>query len=88
MELLLIKDGNKQMKLHGDSSIIVHLANRSVGFAPVVLIGLLLTFAAGHQTVLVHHQTGLAAVAVTTLGYQISHLTAAKVAGPVSPHAD
>lgn len=55
MELLQIKDGNKQMKLHG------------------------------HQTVLVHHQTGLAAVTVTTLGYQVSHLTAAKVPSPYDP---
>lgn len=61
---------------------------KGVSFAKFVLMGLLLTFAAGHQTVLVHHQTGLAAVTVTTLGYQISHLTAAKVPGPVSQHAD
>lgn len=39
---------------------------------------------AGHRTVLVHHQTGLAAVTVTTLGYQVSHLAAAKVPSPVS----
>lgn len=48
----------------------------------------LVTFAAGHQTVLVHHQTGLAAVAVTTPEYQLSHLTAAKVSSPVSQYAE
>lgn len=47
-----------------------------------------LALAAGHQAVLVHHQTGLAAVTVTTLGYQVSHLTAAKVPSPVSQHAE
>ncbi|XP_072305024.1 nuclear pore membrane glycoprotein 210 [Eucyclogobius newberryi] len=28
----------------------------------------------GHQTVLVHHQTGMATISVTTSGYQVSHL--------------
>ena len=39
---------------------------------------------AGRQTVLVHHQTGIAAIRVTALGYQISHLAAAQVPSPVS----
>uniref|UniRef100_A0A8C3G7G1 Nucleoporin 210 n=1 Tax=Cyclopterus lumpus TaxID=8103 RepID=A0A8C3G7G1_CYCLU len=52
MELQLVEDDNKQMKLHG------------------------------RQTVLVHHQTGIAAIAVTALGYQVSHLAAAKVPRP------
>ncbi|KAE8293658.1 Nuclear pore membrane glycoprotein 210 [Larimichthys crocea] len=55
MELLLFKDANKQMKLHG------------------------------RRTVLVHHQTGIAAITVTTLGYQVSHLAAAKVPSPYDP---
>uniref|UniRef100_H3C4Q9 Nucleoporin 210 n=1 Tax=Tetraodon nigroviridis TaxID=99883 RepID=H3C4Q9_TETNG len=55
MELLLLKDGNKQMKLHG------------------------------HQTILVHHQTGIAAIAATALGYQVSHLSAAKVSSSYDP---
>ncbi|XP_040914179.1 nuclear pore membrane glycoprotein 210 [Toxotes jaculatrix] len=55
MELQLFEDGNKQKKLHG------------------------------RQTVLVHHQTGIAAITVTALGYQISHLTAANVPSPYEP---
>eukprot|EP00066_Takifugu_rubripes_P011606 XP_011600872.1 PREDICTED: nuclear pore membrane glycoprotein 210 isoform X2 [Takifugu rubripes] len=55
MELLLFKDGNKQMKLHG------------------------------HQTILVHHQTGIAAITATALGYQVSHLAAAKVPSLYDP---
>ncbi|KAM9350611.1 nuclear pore membrane glycoprotein 210 [Symphorus nematophorus] len=55
MELLPLKDGNKQMKLHG------------------------------RRTVLVHHQTGIAAITVTTLGYEVSHLAAAKVPSPYDP---
>ncbi|KAM3617700.1 uncharacterized protein V6R79_009936 [Siganus canaliculatus] len=55
MELLQLKDGNKQMKLHG------------------------------RQTVLVHHQTGISAITVTTVGYQMSHLTDAKVVSPYEP---
>ncbi|KAF1390292.1 hypothetical protein PFLUV_G00056550 [Perca fluviatilis] len=55
MELQLFEDGNKQMKLHG------------------------------RQTVLVHHQTGIAAITVTALGYQVLHLTAAKVPSPYDP---
>ncbi|KAM7404954.1 hypothetical protein PAMP_012253 [Pampus punctatissimus] len=55
MELELLGDGNKQMKLHG------------------------------RQTVLVHHQTGIAAITVKALGYQFSHLTAAKVTSPYDP---
>ncbi|KAK7878654.1 hypothetical protein WMY93_030490 [Mugilogobius chulae] len=39
----------------------------------------------GHQTILVHHQTGIAAITVTTLGYQVSHLAAAKVSSPYEP---
>uniref|UniRef100_A0A671VZW8 Nucleoporin 210 n=1 Tax=Sparus aurata TaxID=8175 RepID=A0A671VZW8_SPAAU len=45
MELLPFKDSNKQMKLHG------------------------------RRTVLVHHQTGIAAITVTTLSYQYDPLT-------------
>ncbi|XP_029011071.1 nuclear pore membrane glycoprotein 210 [Betta splendens] len=55
MELHQFKDGNKQMKLHG------------------------------RQTVLVHHQTGTAAITVTALGYQASHLAAANVPSPHEP---
>lgn len=55
MELQPFEDGNKQMKLHG------------------------------RQTVLVHHQTGTAAITVTALGYQDLHLTAAKVPSPYDP---
>uniref|UniRef100_A0A8C9X3Y4 Nucleoporin 210 n=1 Tax=Sander lucioperca TaxID=283035 RepID=A0A8C9X3Y4_SANLU len=55
MELQLFEDGNKQMKLHG------------------------------RQTVLVHHQTGIAAITVTALGYQVLHLTAANVPSPYDP---
>uniref|UniRef100_A0A8C3AE82 Nucleoporin 210 n=1 Tax=Cyclopterus lumpus TaxID=8103 RepID=A0A8C3AE82_CYCLU len=54
MELQLVEDDNKQMKLHG------------------------------RQTVLVHHQTGIAAIAVTALGYQVSHLAAYGTLTPVS----
>lgn len=55
MELQLIEDDNKQKKLHG------------------------------HQTVLVHHQTGIVAITVTALGYQDLHLVAAKVSSPYEP---
>ncbi|XP_074537883.1 nuclear pore membrane glycoprotein 210 isoform X2 [Halichoeres trimaculatus] len=55
MELLQMEDGNKQMKLHG------------------------------RRTVLVHHQTGNAAITVTAHGYQVSHLTAAKVSDTYDP---
>ncbi|KAM9342143.1 nuclear pore membrane glycoprotein 210 isoform 2-T2 [Pholidichthys leucotaenia] len=55
MELQLLEDGNKQMKLHG------------------------------RQKVLVHQQTGTAAITVTALGYQVSHLSAAKVPSPYDP---
>lgn len=44
----------------------------------------LLLFVSGRQTVLVHQQTGHAAITVTALAYQVSHLTAAKVPSPVS----
>uniref|UniRef100_A0AAR2K2T3 BIG2 domain-containing protein n=1 Tax=Pygocentrus nattereri TaxID=42514 RepID=A0AAR2K2T3_PYGNA len=47
MELYLLEDSNKQKKLHG------------------------------RQTVLVHHQSGVAAITVTAVGYQLSHLEAA-----------
>uniref|UniRef100_A0A667Z6W6 Nucleoporin 210 n=1 Tax=Myripristis murdjan TaxID=586833 RepID=A0A667Z6W6_9TELE len=55
MELELLEDGNKQKKLHG------------------------------RQTVLVHHQTGITAITVTALGYQVPHLAAAKVVNPHDP---
>ncbi|KAM3871773.1 nuclear pore membrane glycoprotein 210 [Diretmus argenteus] len=55
MELQLVEDGNKQMKLHG------------------------------RQTVLVHHQTGITAITVTALGYQVPHLAAANVIRPYDP---
>uniref|UniRef100_A0A3B5BEP0 Nucleoporin 210 n=1 Tax=Stegastes partitus TaxID=144197 RepID=A0A3B5BEP0_9TELE len=55
MELQLLEDSNKQMKLHG------------------------------RQTVLVHQQTGIAAITATALGYQVSHLAAAKVPSPFEP---
>ena len=42
---------------------------------------------AGRRTVLVHHQTGIAAITVTTLGYQVSHLAAANVPSPVSEYS-
>jgi hypothetical protein len=37
----------------------------------------------GRQTVLVHHQSGTAAITVTALSYQVPHLKAAKVLSPV-----
>lgn len=37
----------------------------------------------GRQVVLVHHQSGIAAITVTALGYQAPHLEAAKVLSPV-----
>ncbi|XP_054647663.1 nuclear pore membrane glycoprotein 210 isoform X2 [Dunckerocampus dactyliophorus] len=49
MSLQLFEDENKQKKLHG------------------------------RQTVVVHHQSGIAAVTVTALDYQLSHIKAAKV---------
>ncbi|KAM4609800.1 nuclear pore membrane glycoprotein 210 [Polymixia lowei] len=55
MELELYEDSNKQMKLHG------------------------------RQTVLVHHQTGISAITVTALGYQVPHLSAAEVLSPFDP---
>ncbi|KAG7228133.1 hypothetical protein INR49_013416 [Caranx melampygus] len=55
MELQLFEDGNKQMKLHG------------------------------RQTVIVHHQTGIAAITVTAVGYQVSHLAAANVPSQYDP---
>ncbi|XP_037539895.1 nuclear pore membrane glycoprotein 210 [Nematolebias whitei] len=55
MELQQLEDNNKQMKLHG------------------------------RQTVLVHQQTGVAAITVTALGYQVPHLAAAKVPSPYDP---
>ncbi|GLD49968.1 nuclear pore membrane glycoprotein 210 isoform X1 [Lates japonicus] len=55
MELQQFEDSNKQMKLHG------------------------------RQTVLVHHQTGTAAITVTALGYQVSHLSVANVPSPYDP---
>lgn len=39
---------------------------------------------AGRQTVIVHHQTGIAAITVTAVGYQASHLAAANVPSRVS----
>lgn len=39
----------------------------------------------GRQTVLVHQQTGIAAITVTALGYQVPHLAAAKVPSPYEP---
>lgn len=41
-------------------------------------------FYSGRQKVLVHQQTGIAAITATALGYQVSHVTAAKVPTPVS----
>uniref|UniRef100_A0A673ZA81 Nucleoporin 210 n=1 Tax=Salmo trutta TaxID=8032 RepID=A0A673ZA81_SALTR len=55
MELELLQDSNKQKKLHG------------------------------RQTVLVHHQSGTAAITVTALSYQVPHLKAAKVLSPFDP---
>ncbi|KAJ3587076.1 hypothetical protein NHX12_013466 [Muraenolepis orangiensis] len=39
----------------------------------------------GRQTVLVHHQTGIAAITAKALGYQQPHLDAAKVLSPFDP---
>uniref|UniRef100_A0A3P8X2Y5 Nucleoporin 210 n=1 Tax=Cynoglossus semilaevis TaxID=244447 RepID=A0A3P8X2Y5_CYNSE len=39
----------------------------------------------GRQMVLVHHQTGLAAVTVSAVGYKVSHLAAARVSTPYEP---
>ncbi|XP_035995172.1 nuclear pore membrane glycoprotein 210 isoform X2 [Fundulus heteroclitus] len=39
----------------------------------------------GRQTVLVHQQTGIAAITVTALGYQVPHLAAARVPSPYEP---
>uniref|UniRef100_A0A8C8CTE7 BIG2 domain-containing protein n=1 Tax=Oncorhynchus tshawytscha TaxID=74940 RepID=A0A8C8CTE7_ONCTS len=55
MKLELLQDSNKQKKLHG------------------------------RQTVLVHHQSGTAAITVTALSYQVPHLKAAKVLSPFGP---
>uniref|UniRef100_A0A672NPG3 Nucleoporin 210 n=1 Tax=Sinocyclocheilus grahami TaxID=75366 RepID=A0A672NPG3_SINGR len=58
MQLHIREDNNKQQKLHG------------------------------HQTVLVHRESGVAAITVTAVGYQTSHLEAAAVLSgfdPLSP---
>ncbi|XP_067096636.1 nuclear pore membrane glycoprotein 210 isoform X1 [Osmerus mordax] len=55
MELQQFEDGNKQKKLHG------------------------------RQTVLVHHQSGSAAITVTAGGYQVPHLEAARVTSLYDP---
>ncbi|KAJ8016202.1 hypothetical protein DPEC_G00004740 [Dallia pectoralis] len=55
MKLEVQEDDNKQKKLHG------------------------------LQTVVVHHHSGSAAITVTAVGYQISHLQAAKVLSPFDP---
>uniref|UniRef100_A0AAY4EK95 BIG2 domain-containing protein n=1 Tax=Denticeps clupeoides TaxID=299321 RepID=A0AAY4EK95_9TELE len=55
MELHLFEDSNKQNKLHG------------------------------RQTVLVHHESGVAAITVTAEGYKSSHLEAAQVFTPLIP---
>ncbi|XP_016374837.1 nuclear pore membrane glycoprotein 210-like [Sinocyclocheilus rhinocerous] len=55
MQLHVNEDDNKQKKLHG------------------------------HQTVLVHHESGVAAITVTAVGYQTSHLEAAAVLSGVVP---
>uniref|UniRef100_A0A8C1M507 Nucleoporin 210 n=1 Tax=Cyprinus carpio TaxID=7962 RepID=A0A8C1M507_CYPCA len=58
MQLHVHEDDNKQKKLHG------------------------------YQTVLVHHESGVAAITVTAVGYQTSHLEAADVLSgfdPLSP---
>ncbi|XP_030211454.1 nuclear pore membrane glycoprotein 210 [Gadus morhua] len=39
----------------------------------------------GRQTVLVHHQTGIAGITVNALGYQPPHLDAAKALSPYDP---
>ncbi|XP_041859658.1 nuclear pore membrane glycoprotein 210 isoform X2 [Melanotaenia boesemani] len=39
----------------------------------------------GRQTVLVHQQTGIAAITVTAIGYQVPHLTEAQVLSPYEP---
>ncbi len=41
-------------------------------------------FSTGHQTVLVHRESGVAAITVTAVGYQTSHLAAAAVLSGVS----
>lgn len=41
-------------------------------------------FSAGLQTVLVHHESGVATITVTAVGYQTSHLEAAAVLSGVS----
>uniref|UniRef100_A0A673J3B3 Nuclear pore membrane glycoprotein 210-like n=1 Tax=Sinocyclocheilus rhinocerous TaxID=307959 RepID=A0A673J3B3_9TELE len=56
MQLHVNEDDNKQKKLHG------------------------------HQTVLVHHESGVAAITVTAVGYQTSHLEAAAVLSGVSSY--
>ncbi|XP_051517594.1 nuclear pore membrane glycoprotein 210-like [Myxocyprinus asiaticus] len=55
MQLHLDEGDNKQMKLHG------------------------------RQTVLVHHESGVAAITVTAVGYQTSHLQAAVVSSGFDP---
>uniref|UniRef100_A0A3P9AA62 BIG2 domain-containing protein n=1 Tax=Esox lucius TaxID=8010 RepID=A0A3P9AA62_ESOLU len=55
MKLEVQEDSNKQKKLHG------------------------------RQTVMVHHHSGTAAITVTAMGYQVSHLQAAKVLSPFDP---
>ncbi|XP_045065483.1 nuclear pore membrane glycoprotein 210-like isoform X1 [Coregonus clupeaformis] len=39
----------------------------------------------GRQAFLVHHQSGITAITVTALGYQVPHLEAAKVLSPFDP---
>lgn len=53
----------------------------------VNLLPFLLPLVTGHQTILVHHQTGIAAITATALGYQVSHLSAAKVSSSVSEYS-
>jgi len=45
---------------------------------------MLLLSVTGRQTVVVHQQTGIAAITATALGYQVPHLAAAEVPSPVS----
>lgn len=42
---------------------------------------------AGHQTVLVHHESGVAAITVSAVGYQTPHLEHAAVPSGVSSSA-
>lgn len=56
-------------------------------FDSVLFLFFFLLNVAGRRTVLVHHQTGIAAITVTALEYQASHLTAANVPSPVSENS-